>query len=153
MLSVVASGIISDGTVDVQPYIQSAIDSINAGGGGTLVVPPGTYRLDSSLAARSNVEIHLQQGAFLQKHFSSDTNLANALIRNADTTFATKLTNFAITGPGKIGCPPNDFTKAGIILALWGDDMRLSDFTVDTYGGSDGTNSGGQAIVFRGHRN
>lgn len=47
----------STAVVDVQPKLQAAMDSIATLGGGTVKLPPGTFRLETSLAVPSNVRL------------------------------------------------------------------------------------------------
>ena len=93
-----------DGTTDDRSAFQDAIDDVNADGGGVVEVPPADvgYLIDATgLAARSNVELRLDKGARILKRYG-DTGIAKALIHNADTTFATKVTGFSITGQGTL---------------------------------------------------
>ncbi len=58
-------GAVGDGTTPDTGAVQAAIDAAHAAGGGTVLVPPGTF-LVGSIELRSYVELHLQRGAVLQ---------------------------------------------------------------------------------------
>src|SRR5690606_18614838 len=49
--------------------IQAAIDDVNERGGGTVVVPQGAWKT-GRISLRSNVNLHLEEGAEL--HFSGE---------------------------------------------------------------------------------
>lgn len=57
-------GAVADGKTYAGHAIQSAIDAAGAAGGGTVLVPPGTF-LTGSLVLRSNVSLHLEPGSRL----------------------------------------------------------------------------------------
>ncbi len=57
-------GAIPDGTRNNASYIQNTIDACAAAGGGTVVVPPGTF-LSGKIHLRAQVELHLELGATL----------------------------------------------------------------------------------------
>jgi len=57
-------GAIPDGVTLNSKTIQSAIDKANAEGGGKVVIPKGVF-LSGTLNLKSNVELHLEKGAFL----------------------------------------------------------------------------------------
>lgn len=57
-------GAISDGETLNTKEIQSLIDKVNKKGGGTIVFPAGKF-LSGSLVLKSNVNIHLDEGAIL----------------------------------------------------------------------------------------
>ena len=62
--SVRAYGATGDGKTNDTPTINKAIDSVAAGGGGTVHFPAGTY-LCFSIHLRSNVALYLDQGAVI----------------------------------------------------------------------------------------
>ncbi|MBN1904019.1 MAG: glycoside hydrolase family 28 protein [Deltaproteobacteria bacterium] len=53
-------------TVNNAPAIQSAIDACFKNGGGRVIVPAGRVFMTGSLILKSNVELHLEQGAILK---------------------------------------------------------------------------------------
>jgi polygalacturonase len=57
-------GAVRDGQTRCTEAIQKAIDACGAAGGGTVLVPPGRY-LSGALFLRSQVRVHLAQGAVL----------------------------------------------------------------------------------------
>lgn len=91
-------GIRSDGSTLYTRSIQFAIDYINREGGGRLVFDVGRY-LTGSIHLKSNVTLHLQEGAVLvgsTNPFDYDKKLVTALI------FAYDQHDIAITGKGII---------------------------------------------------
>lgn len=89
-------GIASDGVTMNTRSIQAAIDYINANGGGRLVFSVGRY-LSGSLQVKSNVTLHLQEGAVLvgsTNPYDYDKKIFTAFI------FAYDQTNVGITGQG-----------------------------------------------------
>ena len=62
--NVVSFGAVGDGKVKCTAAIQSAIDACSAAGGGTVVVPAGTY-LTGTLYLRSHIELRLEHAAVL----------------------------------------------------------------------------------------
>lgn len=59
-----AFGALGDGVARDTAAIQAAIDACHARGGGTVLVPAGTY-LTGALTMRSNITLHLDAGATL----------------------------------------------------------------------------------------
>lgn len=91
-------GIHSDGTTMNTRSIQFAIDHISANGGGRLVFYVGRY-LSGSVYLKSNVTIHLEEGAVLvgsANPFDYDKKVLSALI------FAFDQKNIGLTGKGII---------------------------------------------------
>ena len=58
-------GVVADGWTKDTVAVQKAIDAAAAGGGGTVEVPEGKYRI-GSVFLKSNVDLHLAKGAVLQ---------------------------------------------------------------------------------------
>jgi hypothetical protein len=58
-------GLVGDGEHLDSPALQHAIDAAAAAGGGTVNLPPGTYRC-GTLHLRSRVTLHLQPGAVIR---------------------------------------------------------------------------------------
>ena len=91
-------GAIGDGQYNNAGNIQAAIDKASAEGGGRVVIPAGKF-MTGTIAIRSNVELHLQKGAYLlgsphRKDYGNDYPLG--LIKG------TGIRNFSITGKGVI---------------------------------------------------
>lgn len=57
-------GAIADGVTNTTPHLQAAIDTCATKGGGTVIVPAGTY-VTGTLWLRSNITLHLEAGAIL----------------------------------------------------------------------------------------
>ncbi len=62
--NIVDYGAVGNGQTVNTKAIQSVIDKVNADGGGKIIVPKGQF-LTGSLVMKSNVELHLQEGAVL----------------------------------------------------------------------------------------
>jgi polygalacturonase len=63
-LNVLDYGAIGDGTINDRAAIQKAIDLCGAAGGGGVVIPSGKF-LSGTIVLKSDVELHLEQGALL----------------------------------------------------------------------------------------
>ena len=63
-INVTAHGAKGDGTTDCSAAIRAAIDACSAAGGGRVVVPAGRF-LTGAVRLRSNVNLHLLEGATL----------------------------------------------------------------------------------------
>lgn len=61
-VNILSFGAIGDGATTCTKSIQAAIDECAASGGGTVAVPPGTYRT-GTLYLRSHVNLHLEHAA------------------------------------------------------------------------------------------
>ena len=87
-------GAVTDGKTLTTESIQKAIDQCSSTGGGTVIVPQGTY-LTHTIFLKSGVNLHLQKGCKIL----GDTNpeaFTRAII------FADSIENAAITGQGVI---------------------------------------------------
>lgn len=71
--SVTKYGAVGDGATNDAAAIQSAIDACNAAGGGRVVLEGGHTHYSSSIELKSNVELHLEQGALLKAHSDIST--------------------------------------------------------------------------------
>ena len=65
VFKVTAYGALGDGAKDNATNIQNAIDAANAGGGGIVEIPPGTF-LSGPMTLRSGVNLRLDDGAVLK---------------------------------------------------------------------------------------
>ena len=91
---------------DNQEYIQRAIDTCSAEGGGTVVIPDG-YFLTSPISLKSNVNLHAVKGAYVKftkikekypLHFTEYE--GRRAIRTISPISAVNAKNIAITGEG-----------------------------------------------------
>lgn len=99
-----------DGRTDCRTILQSAVDRLNAAGGGRLVIPSGVWWLDGPLHLKSRIHLHLEIGATLR--FSSDPKryLPLVLTRWEGTEafnyspclYAYQASHVAVTGQGTI---------------------------------------------------
>ena len=64
-----AYGAVSDGSTDATQAFRQAIDAASAAGGGRVVVSPGVF-VTGAIRLRSNVELHVSEGATIR--FSQD---------------------------------------------------------------------------------
>jgi polygalacturonase len=127
---------VKDDTRAVQRLIDASAKSKRAG-----LVPKGTYRITGSLLVPPGTQLHLDRRARLLKDWAAPVGLQDALLRNAD--LSQPASGVRISGPGTIGA--RDHTRTGVVIGLYGHDVVLRDFTIDTY-------AGGQAIMYAGHR-
>ncbi|QJD81453.1 glycoside hydrolase family 28 [Spirosoma rhododendri] len=89
--------LIGDGITNQTKPLQRAIDSCGAAGGGTLVIPAGTY-LISPITLRSQVTLQLSAGATLL----ASTNAADYSGKLSNLINGDSLTNASLTGQGTI---------------------------------------------------
>jgi len=120
-----AFGAVGNGTVKETQAIQSAIDACHAAGGGRVVFEKGTY-LTAPFFLKSNVELHLQNGAVIlgsgdiEDYFEWKTTGVHfdAAVYNARALLiADKAENIAITGEGTIegqSAPHYDRSNPGV---------------------------------------
>ncbi len=110
------------GEADALPKLQHAIDSCSLLGGGRVEVAGGEYLLCGSLHLKSNVNLHLQKGAYLRFSGRADDFLPVVLTRFEGTelygrspmVYAYHQQNIAITGRGTID------GQAGVEMGGWG---------------------------------
>lgn len=65
VVSVKDYGALGNGVNNDTSAFQSAIDAVNAAGGGTVVVPAGNYRIESTINMKSNVTVTCATGAVI----------------------------------------------------------------------------------------
>ena len=103
----------SDGQTLNTKSIQFAIDHISSNGGGRLLFPAGRY-LTGSIFLKSNVTLHLEEGAVLLgslNPFDYEKKIFTALV------FAYDQQNVAITGKGTID-GQGKFLARNIVTAI-----------------------------------
>ncbi|MGA9591401.1 MAG: glycoside hydrolase family 28 protein, partial [Salegentibacter sp.] len=107
-VSIVDFGAKGDGLFDNSEAFSGAINKVNSEGGGTVEVPSGIW-FTGPIVLKSNVNLHLQEGALVI--FSSNMDdylLVNTsfeglnTVRNQSPISATDAENIAITGKGII---------------------------------------------------
>lgn len=101
--------------------LQKAIDSCSVSGGGVVKVTQGHYYLNGPLHLKSDVNLHLDEGAYLQFSGKSSDFLPVVLTRwegtelygHSPMIYAYHANNIAITGKGTIDA------QGGIEFAAW----------------------------------
>lgn len=97
--NIVAFGAVGDGKTLNTAAIQAAIDAAHSRGGGTVIVPPGTF-LTGSIVLKSNVTLEVQRQAILLG--SANPDHYQGLNRWKALVLAHGQHNLAITGNGQI---------------------------------------------------
>lgn len=100
---------------DATRIIRQAIDRLHKRGGGTVVVAPGIWKT-GRITLKSNVDLHLSEGAELQIGGRIEDFLPAVFTRvegvevmsSGGFIYAHRAENIAITGRGKIVGPPMD---------------------------------------------
>ncbi|WP_240676264.1 glycoside hydrolase family 28 protein [Botryobacter ruber] len=110
-VNITEKGAKQDGITTSQ--IQAAIDDVNQRGGGTVVVPKGQWKT-GRISLKSNVNLHLEEGAEL--HFSGEIedyrpavftrNEGIEVMSLGACIYANGQENIALTGKGKLVGPP-----------------------------------------------
>jgi polygalacturonase len=103
--------------------LQAAIDSCSASGGGRVTVGKGMYALNGNIVLKSNVDLHLDEGACLLFSGKSEDFLpvvqtrweGTELYGHSPMIYARHADNIAITGKGTIDA------QGGIEFAAWAD--------------------------------
>ncbi|NDW12083.1 beta-xylosidase [Bacteroides sp. 214] len=113
--------------------IQQAIDSCSLLGGGRVVVEKGTYFLKGNLVLKSNVNLHLEEGAYLLFSGKATDFLpvvqtrweGTELYSYSPMIYAYHADNIAITGKGTIDAQGGlEFAPWAEIEAPWRDRLR-----------------------------
>lgn len=99
-----------DGIHNDLPVLQAAVDQCSEVGGGTVLVPSGTYWLEGPLHLKSHINLHLEEGSILL--FSADLEdflpvvyarwEGTTLFNYSSFIYANGVENVAITGAGII---------------------------------------------------
>jgi unsaturated rhamnogalacturonyl hydrolase len=102
-------GAVAGGTTDCTDAIRKAIDACNKAGGGRVVVPAGTF-LTGAIHLKSNVNLHVSEGAILR--FSPDPAKylpvvftrweGTELMNYSPLIYAFEQQNIAVTGKGTL---------------------------------------------------
>lgn len=93
---------------DAQPAVTAAIAACVAAGGGRVVIPAGTWRMDGPITLESRVELHLETGALVRFSLPDVIKLPMVLTRwegtelynHSPLIYARGATGIAVTGPG-----------------------------------------------------
>jgi polygalacturonase len=99
-----------DGRTDCKPAFDEAIAECNAAGGGRVVVPAGEWFVKGPIHLKSNVNLHLAEGATVR--FSAEPNdymlnvvtrfEGNEVMNFSPLVYAYEQENIAITGKGTL---------------------------------------------------
>lgn len=149
--NIVSYGAVNDTTKLSTAAVQKAIDDCSAAGGGRVVVPTGNYKI-GTIILKSNVHMHLEQGATL---FGS-TDLKDYLPLKTDYVslrtqtetiqliFADKASNVVIDGFGTIDGRGRSFkklswndegiTRPHLLRFIQSSDITLRDITLKNSG-------------------
>ncbi|MFT3781110.1 MAG: glycoside hydrolase family 28 protein [Nibricoccus sp.] len=109
-----------DGTTDALPAIKAAIAQASADGGGRVIIPKGSWISHGPIHLKSNIELHVAEGATLLFSTSAKDYLPVVLTRWEGTElysyspliYAFEVHDVAITGKGVIdGNSQSEFLK------------------------------------------
>ncbi len=105
--SITASGAVADGRTINTKAIQSMIDTCAAKGGGTVIIPAGTF-ISGTLHLKSNINLHLESGAILRG--SADLNDYEPYEKvHLGLFYTANAENVTISGEGNIDGNGNSF--------------------------------------------
>ena len=149
--NIVKYGAVNDTTQLSTAAVQKAIDDCSAAGGGRVVVPTGNYKI-GTIILKSNVHMHLEQGATLY----GSTDLKDYLPLKTDYVslrtqtetiqliFADKASNVVIDGFGTIDGRGRSFkklswnyegiTRPHLLRFIQSSDITLRDITLKNSG-------------------
>jgi polygalacturonase len=106
----------ADGTSDSKPAIDKAIEACVAAGGGRVVVPAGKWTVNGPIHLKSNVNLHVSEGATI--YFSNDpahylpvvfTRFEGTELMNySPLVYAYEQQNVALTGTGTLDGQASD---------------------------------------------
>ena len=131
--------------------LQQAIDDCSKAGGGRVVVPTGQYKI-GSIELRSNVHLHLEQGATLYGSTSLDDyrpmKSDYVSLRTQTTTiqliYADRVSNVCIDGRGtidgrgrafkKLSWNDEGITRPHLLRIIRGEDVTIRDITLKNSG-------------------
>jgi polygalacturonase len=121
--NVLAFGARADGRTDCELAFEHAIAACHAAGGGSVVVPAGTYVCNGPITLLSNVNFHLNGGARINFGFNAGDYLTGKASRKgcvlvryegvwcynySPLIYAFRKTNVAVTGQGVLNGRRND---------------------------------------------
>lgn len=149
--NIVNYGAVNDTTQLSTSAVQKAIDACSVAGGGRVVVPTGNYKI-GTIILKSNVHMHLEQGATLygstdlKDYLSMKTDYVS--LRTQTETiqliFADKATNVVIDGFGTIDGRGRSFkklswndegiTRPHLLRFIQSSDITLRDITLKNSG-------------------
>lgn len=103
-------GAVADGRMTCKGAFDKAITQCSDQGGGRIIVPAGTYYMNGPLVFKSNVNIHLEDGAILNFSSNQEDYLPAVITRWEGTElfnyspliYAYHVQNIALTGKGTI---------------------------------------------------
>ena len=131
-------GAVADGTTQNAPFIQRAINECARSGGGRVIIPAGTF-LSGTIRMKSNVELHLAEGARLlaspnlDDYNDEDEYPQNFCYRDEEwcgkhLIIAIECENIAFTGSGIIDGNGGAYYAEPIFFDrfIWRDGLSLS---------------------------
>lgn len=100
----------NDTAFDSRPAILEAINKCNQNGGGTVLIPAGNYFIKGAITLKSNVNLHIVEGARLEFSTAASDYLPMVLTKWEGTEcfnytpfiYAYQCTNVALTGKGTL---------------------------------------------------
>lgn len=103
-------GAVADGKTPCKAAFDQAMTLCSDQGGGKIIVPAGTYYMNGPLVFKSNVNVHLEEGAVLDFSFDEEDYLPAVITRWEGTElfnyspliYAYHVQNIALTGKGMI---------------------------------------------------
>lgn len=130
-LNVIELGARGDGINNDTAIIQKAIDECSERGGGKVIIPQGKTFITGGISLKSNVELHIEQGAILKGNGNEEDYILRPgpfeRIKNntpiSGLIFSKNSTNIKITGKGTID---GNYTK--FILDKHEDETHLSSY-------------------------
>ena len=108
--SITDFGAVADGTTDALESIKKAIDKCVVEGGGKVLIPKGDYLVNGAIHLKSNVNLHISEGAILKFSTQPSDYLPVVftrwegveLMNYSPLIYAYEQNNIAITGKGII---------------------------------------------------
>lgn len=120
-LNVQTLGAVNDGITDCRKIINLAITTCSNSGGGKVLIPTGKYYVAGSIILKSNVNLHLEEGAEVlcssnpadYTPFVLTVWEGTELFNYSPFVYAYHVSNIAITGKGKLN------GNASKVFATW----------------------------------